>query len=458
MTPTPAHPGEKSSTINVPVALSDCGVTAASGTRWTILTLISVMYLITYMDRTNVSVAASAMAREFSLTKTAVGLIFSAFLWAYALGQIPAGWLADRIGPRKVLLFIVPFWSLMTAMTALATGAASLIGIRFIFGLGEAGAFPAATRAMQLWFPRTERGIAQGVTHSFSRFAIAVTPFVAVSIQLALGWRSVFYIFGAAGLLWSAAFYFLYRNLPEEHKRVNRAELAHIRGCDVHGAPVLPASQRIRSTAPWKMILHSRNMWYIAIGYSCFYYGTYFFITWFPTYLMDYRHLSLQAVGPFASLPLLAGVVGDIVGGWLTDTAYKRTGKLKFSRRIVAAPALLASGLFLIPAAVTIHPWTAVMCLTGSLFFLELVIGPAWAVPMDVGGEYSGTVTGVMNMAGSLAASASPIVFGFLAERGYWIAPFLVTAAVLLSGALVWTFLIDPETSVVESAALASGT
>jgi sugar phosphate permease len=183
-----------------------------------------------------------------------------------------------------------------------------------------------------------------------------------------------------------------------------------------------------------------------------------FFFTWFPTYLMDYRHLSLQAVGTFASLPLLAGVVGDIVGGWLTDAAYKRTGKLKFSRRIVAAPVLLGSGLFLIPAAVTIHAWTAIMCLTGSLFFLELVIGPAWAVPMDVGGEYSGTVTGVMNMAGSLTASASPIVFGFLAERGYWIAPFLVTAAVLLAGALVWTFLIDPEMSVVESAALASGT
>jgi sugar phosphate permease len=279
---------------------------------------------------------------------------------------------------------------------------------------------------------------------------------------LAFGWRSIFYIFAAAGLLWSLAFFLMYRNLPEEHQGVNRSELNFIRGgrSDIgdlgHDAPAgdaLPGvSQRTLAAAPWKRIFRSSNMWYIALGYCCFYYGTYFFITCFPTYLLDYRHLSLQAVGTFASLPLLAGVVGDLAGGSLTDTVYKRTGKLKFARRIVAAPAMLVSGLFLVPAAITTHPWTAVLCLTGSLFFLELVIGPAWAVPMDVGGEFSGTVTGVMNTAGSLAASASPIVFGFLAQRGFWIAPFLVTATVLLAGALLWTFLIDPEKSVVAAA------
>ncbi len=413
------------------------------------------MYLITYMDRTNISIAAPAMAKELGLSKTAVGLVFSAFLWAYSIGQIPAGWLADRCGARKVLLMIVPFWSVMTAMTAAVTGAISLVAVRFVFGLGEAGAFPAATRAMQLWFPKTDRGIAQGVTHGFSRVAIAVTPFVAVSMLLALGWRSIFYIFATAGVLWSLAFFLMYRNLPEEHQRVNQAELHLIRGgppgaTGEGGAVATP--RQTSAAAPWKMIFRSPNMWYIALGYCCFYYGTYFFITWFPTYLIDYRHLSLKAVGTFASLPLLAGVVGDIAGGLLTDRVYKRTGRLKFARRVVAAPAMLVSGLFLIPAAMTTHASTAILCLTGSLFFLELVIGPAWAVPMDVGGEFSGTVTGVMNTAGSLAASASPIVFGFLAERGYWIAPFLVTATVLLAGALMWTFLIDPEKSVVAAA------
>jgi sugar phosphate permease len=432
------------------IAVPESVVSRPTKTRWLVLLLISLMYMITYMDRTGISIAAPAMEREFGLSKTAIGVVFSVFLWAYAIGQIPGGWLADRFGPRLVLLIIVPFWSLMTAMTAVASGLTSLIGIRFVFGLAESGAFPTATRAMQLWFPKAERGIVHGVTHSFSRFAVAIVPFLAVSIMVALGWRWIFYLFGAAGLLWSAAFYLLYQNLPEKHARVNQEELARIRGRDADGE-IKPITLHQQLATPWKTIFRSANMWYIAAGYCCFYYGTYFFMTWFPTYLIDYRHLSLKTVGVWASLPLLAGMVGDIVGGTLTDKVYRRTGKLKFARRIVAAPAMLASGVCLIPAATAHSAWTAILCLTASLFFLELVISPAWAVPMDVGGEYSGTVCGVMNMAGSLAASLSPIIFGALVQRGFWILPFFITAGVLLTGALIWAFLIDAEKLVIDS-------
>jgi len=432
------------------IAVPESVVSRPTKTRWLVLLLISLMYMITYMDRTGISIAAPAMEREFGLSKTAIGVVFSVFLWAYAIGQIPGGWLADRFGPRLVLLIIVPFWSLMTAMTAVASGLTSLIGIRFVFGLAESGAFPTATRAMQLWFPKAERGIVHGVTHSFSRFAVAIVPFLAVSIMVTLGWRWIFYLFGAAGLLWSAAFYLLYQNLPERHARVNQEELARIRGRDVDGE-IKPITLHQQLATPWKTIFRSANMWYIAAGYCCFYYGTYFFMTWFPTYLVDYRHLSLKTVGVWASLPLLAGMVGDIVGGTLTDKVYRRTGKLKFARRIVAAPAMLASGVCLIPAATAHSAWTAILCLTASLFFLELVISPAWAVPMDVGGEYSGTVCGVMNMAGSLAASLSPIVFGALVQRGFWILPFFISAGVLLTGALIWAFLIDAEKLVIDS-------
>jgi len=422
-----------------------------SKTRWLVLLLISLMYMITYMDRTGISIAAPAMSKQFGLSQTELGFVFSAFLWAYAIGQIPGGWCADRFGPRLVLLIIVPFWSLMTALTASAAGFASLLGIRFVFGVAEAGAFPTATRAMQLWFPKEERGIVHGVTHSFSRLAVAIVPFVAVSIMVAFGWRWIFYVFGFAGLLWSLAFYTLYRNLPEQHPKVNRSELVYIRGSNPDGSIKPSIDPRQRPAAPWKTILRSPNMWYIAAGYCCFYYCTYFFVTWFPTYLFEYRHLSLKAVGTWASLPLLAGMVGDIVGGTLTDRVYRKTGKLKFARRIVAAPAMLASGLCLIPAATAHSAWTAILCLTASLFFLELVISPAWAVPMDVGGEYSGTVSGVMNMAGSFAASLSPIIFGALVQRGFWITPFFISAGVLLTGALIWAFLINPERSVVEA-------
>jgi MFS family permease len=199
--------------------------TARSHVRWFVLLLISLMYLITYMDRANISVTASAMAGEFGLSKVEMGLVFSAFAWAYAIGQIPGGWLADRFGPKKVLLSIVSFWSVMTAATAWTSGLISLFSVRFVFGLGEAGAFPTATRAMQLWFPKEERGFIQGVTHCFSRLAVAATPFLAVAIMTAFGWRWVFYSFALLGVVWAIAFAILYHNRPQEHPQVNEAEV-----------------------------------------------------------------------------------------------------------------------------------------------------------------------------------------------------------------------------------------
>jgi sugar phosphate permease len=283
-------------------------VTRKSRVRWFILLLISVMYMITYLDRANISVTAPAMAAEFALSKTETGLIFSAFAWAYALGQIPGGFLADRLGPKRVLLLIVPFWSVMTAATAWASSALTLFGARFVFGLGEAGAFPSATRAMQLWFPKQERGVVQGVTHGFSRLAVAVTPPIAIAIMTALGWRWLFYVFAGMGVGWSVWFAAAYRNRPEEHPRVNAGELAHIR----EGAVASP----MRAAAvPWKAILCAPNMWAIAAAYFCFFYGAYFYLTWFPTYLIEYRHLSLKDVGVLASVPLIAAMIGDLAGG-----------------------------------------------------------------------------------------------------------------------------------------------
>lgn len=428
-------------------AIAPAGASAPrSRVRWFVLLLISLMYMITYMDRANISVTAPSMAREFGLSKTEVGLVFSAFAWAYALGQIPGGWLADRFGPKRVLLSIVSFWSIMTAMTAMASGVFSLFTVRFVFGLGEAGAFPTATRAMQLWFPKQERGLIQGVTHCFSRLAVAVTPIIAVAILSAFGWRAVFYSFALIGAAWAVWFAIVYRNRPQQHPRVNAAELAYIRGASEDAAVHSPDKQAV----PWKRIFTSPNMWYIAAAYFCFFYGSYFYLTWFPTYLLEYRHLSLQSVGILASVPLVTAMIGDIVGGALTDWLFRRTNRLAFSRRIVAAPALLGAAVFLIPAGTTSDAMTAIVCLAASNFFLEMVLGPAWAVPMDVAGPSSGTVTGVMNMTGAIGASISPLVFGMLVQRGSWIAPFFVTAAVLVVGALIWILLIDPERSVVD--------
>jgi sugar phosphate permease len=415
--------------------------------RWYVLVLISLMYMITYMDRSNISIAAPAIAGEFGFSKTQIALLFSAFAWAYAMGQVPGGWLADYFGPKRVLLAIVPYWSLMTAATAWGAGATSFFTIRFAFGLGEAGAFPTASRAMQLWFPKSERGFVQGVTHCFSRLAIAVTPLFAVAIMNAWGWRWIFYVFALLGVIWSVVFLLFYRNRPEDEARVNAQELAYIR--ETSPSAAAGAATQLRSEVPWRSIFSSPNMWFIALAYGCFFYGSYFYVSWFPTYLLEFRHLSLTSVGYLAALPLISAMVGDVAGGLLTDHVLRRTGNLRLARRIVAAPGLLLAALLLIPAGTTDSAMVAILCLTASNFFLELVLGPAWAVPMDVGGTSSGTVTAVMNMVGAVGASISPLVFGLLVERGSWIAPFYVTAAVLASGSLIWIFLIDPEKSVV---------
>ena len=417
--------------------------------RWYILLLISLMYLVAYLDRVNISTAAPEISKEFGFDKVTMGFIFSAFVWAYAIFQVPGGWLGDRFGARNVLTTIVVYWSAMTAATAAATGAFSFIAVRFLFGIGEAGAFPCATRAMQLWYPREERGFVQGITHSASRLGAAIAPMLVVVIMTTLGWRSVFYICGALGLVWSVWWYLSYRNFPEEHALVDRAELAYIRGTDEKGN-VNAANVEMKADVPWGALLRSPNMWAIMAAYFTYVYCLWIFLSWLPSYLVDFRHFTLLKVGVFASLPLFAGVIGDTVGGLATDWLLKKTGNTRLARRSVAITGLLGCAVFIVPAGVTENAYTAVWCLTAAMFFLECTIGPSWAVPMDVGAKHSGTVSGMMNMAGNIGGALSPIVFGYLAQIGNWQAPFIVAACLLVGGCAVWAFWLDPEASVID--------
>jgi sugar phosphate permease len=423
--------------------------------RWYVLFLISLMYLITYLDRVNISTVAPVISKEFGFDKATLGVILSAFSWSYAMFQVPGGWLGDRFGPRRVLAIIVTYWSAMTALTAAAGGAISFFILRFLFGIGEAGAFPVATRAMQLWYPRHERGLVQGVSHSASRAGAAIAPPLVVAIMAGLGWHWVFYICGAIGFVWSLWWYLGYRNLPEEHATISRAELAQIRGTDEQGN-INPPHVEQRLSVPWGTLLRSPNMWAIMCAYFTYVYCLWIFLTWLPSYLVEYRGFTLVKVGILASLPLWAGVVGDTIGGLAVDRILRATGSTRIATRTVAIVGMLGCVVFIVPAALTDSAYTAVWCLTASLFFLECTIGPSWAVPMHVGGRYSGSVSGMMNMAGNIGGALSPIVFGLLAQYGSWQAPFIVAAGLLVLGAGIWAFWLDPEASVLDKAGLPS--
>jgi sugar phosphate permease len=425
----------------------------STGIRHRVLWLTVIVYMITYMDRIAIGHAATDIRREFGFDVVTMGWIFSGFNWSYALFQIPGGWLGDRFGPRRVLTSIVLWWSAFTAATALAWGKGSMFAFRFLFGLGEAGAFPTATRALSHWLPASERGFAQGITHSGARLGAAITPPIAVFLITMLGWRSVFYIFGLMGAVWAAYWFWYYRDRPEQHAAVNEAELAIIREKREAGAPV--SVERV--SVPWGKILSSFNLWLLCAMYFCYAYSIWVYLTWFPTYLQEARGFSLKQMGFWHMVPLIAATIGDTVGGWLSDHLARRTGNLRFARRSVAIAGFVAGALCINPATLTDDRYVCVAFTTAALFFLELTVGVSWAVAMDVGPEFAGSVSGVMNMCGNLGGVLASIAVGYMVKFYNWNAPFLVAGILCLLAAVLF-LRIDPNERIFGEAAAAGKT
>jgi sugar phosphate permease len=338
--------------------------------RHRVLWLTVLAYLITYMDRVVISTAAPSIQAEFDLSKETMGWVLGAFQISYALFQIPGGWLGDRFGPRAALTAVVTWWSVFTAATVLSFNAASLIVCRFLFGMGEAGAFPIATRSLSRWLLPAERGWAQGLTHAGSRLGGAITPVLVVYLIASLGWRGPFVIFAVIGLIWAAFWWVWYRNTPREHKSVNAAEIALIDA----GIGAATVGKR---AVPWRQILRSRQMWLLSAMYFCYGWGIVTFLQWFPTYLNDARGFELKAMGLAASMPLLAGVVGDLAGGWLSDAWLKRSRNLRSARRNVAfAGFVIAAGAVPTPRP---SKWVEKAAqVSFSMFITNEVVRIAW--------------------------------------------------------------------------------
>jgi sugar phosphate permease len=406
-----------------------------SRARHRVLVLVVLLYVITYMDRVSISSAMPVLQRNLGLSIVTVGWIFSSFRWGYALFQIPGGWFGDRIGPRKALTLVVCWWSLFTMFTALTWSAASISVCRFFFGVGEAGAFPIATRSLSRWMPVDERGFAQGLPHAASRIGAALTPALVVVLMMKFGWRMPFFVFGSLGLIWAAVWRSYYRDRPGDHPGVNAAELKLL--------PSAPPPTASSSKVPWRIILTHRTVWMLSLMYFCYGYCIDVYLDWFPKYLYDARGLSLKSMGFYASLPFLAGACGNLTGGWWSDLWARRTGNLKAARRGVAATGFLIATVSMIAATLARNTNTSVLCSCVAVCGLELTVGVSWAIPLDIGGNYAGSIASIMNTFGNLGSAISPALLGYLVRLYGWNLPFLICSG-LCAAALVICFNIDP--------------
>jgi MFS family permease len=398
-----------------------------------VLAMLCAMYFITYVDRVNIGTAASEIQKELSLTNTQLGLVFSAFAYPYLLFQIIGGWVGDHFGPRKTLFWCGMIWAAATITTGFVTGIVSLFLARVALGFGEGATFPTATRAMQYWTPSDKRGFAQGLTHAFARLGNAVTPPLIALLITWVTWRGSFIALGFVSLVWGIAWAWYFRNEPREHAGMTEAELASL--------PPRPTGPRPR--VPWLPLL--RRMWPVTLTYFCYGWSLWLYLNWLPLFFKNNFGLNIKNSALFASGVFFAGVVGDSMGGILSDRILKRTGSIRFARLSVIVTGFAGALASLLPI-LFIHGITVVaLCLSAGFFFAELVIGPIWSVPMDIAPKYSGTASGIMNTGSALAAIVSPLVAGFVIDAtGNWYLPFLMSMGLLILGGFS-AFMMHPE-------------
>jgi MFS transporter, ACS family, glucarate transporter len=402
--------------------------------------------VVTYLDRVCISSAASFIRQDLHLTVWQMGLVFSAFTLAYAIFEVPSGWLGDVFGARSVLTRIVGWWSAFTVLTATAGGFRSLLVIRFLFGAGEAGAFPNISRAFSRWLPTSERGKANGVLFLGSRLGGALAPPLTALLIRHWGWRASFLTYGMLGVIWAVAWYRWFRDDPAKHPGVSPAELTQIQ----RDVVATPAREHARAV-PWRCILFHRNILLICGMYFSFGYGLYFYFTWLPTYLTDALGFSSLASGFLAALPFLFAGAADIFGGWLTDWLARHFG-LRPARSFLGFAAFGGSALLLLASVATSSRSVKVTLIALALGSADLALSACWAVCLDVGSEYAGVVTGCMNTFGNLGGFAGPVVAGYVVSRwNSWSLPFLISAALYASGAVLW-LAIDPGKRIVQAA------
>jgi MFS family permease len=399
--------------------------------RHGVLGMLSLLSMITYLDRICISVAGPRTQKDLHIGPEAWGWAISAFTLAYALFEIPSGMLGDRFGPRRMLTRIVLWWSAFTTLTGTARSLPMLMATRFAFGIGEAGAYPNSSVAISRWFPQTERARAHGVVWMASRVGGALAPLIIVPIEIHFGWRAVFWCFGALGLIWGIAWFVWFRDYPSEKPQVTKEELKEIRA----------GQSRHHALMPWRIAIRSTNLWTILLMYHTYCWGANFYMAWLHTYLQKGRGFTEREMGVLSVFPLVLGACANGLGGFLSDFIVRKYG-LRWGRRCVGAVGLAFSGCFLLLVSMTENRLAAVVFLAFGYGSMDLMLATSWAICLDVGRAYAGALTGAMNMAGQLGSFLSAIVVGYLVQHFHsYNAPLRVLGPMALISAMIFLFI-----------------
>lgn len=408
---------------------------APTRTRYGVIAFAIALAVIQYIDRICISKAAPKIQAALKFDDISMGYVFGAFTLAYALFEIPTGYLGDRFGARKTLIRVCLWWSFFTAATGWAWNFASMMVTRFLFGIGEAGCFPNITKAFSTWLRPSEKVRAQSILWLAARWGGAMTPLLVVLVLKFLDWRKAFALFGSLGLLWAAFFYRWFRDNPRDHPGVNQAERA-----------LLAPNEKLVSTheaVPWRKFSSSGVAWLLWVQYFCLSYSWYFYITWLPKYMKAERGLDLASGALLAGLPLFCGGFGSLFAGFFVGVLARWTGSVLRARRILARVGFYAAAILLVASYHTHNHVLAMMIMGLAGFFNDMVMPGAWGACMDVGGRFAGTFSGSMNMMGNLGGAVGNVVVGYILVETYqcWGVNFYVSAAIYLLGGLCWLYI-----------------
>jgi MFS family permease len=393
-----------------------------------ILAMLVILGMVTFLDRINISVAGSSIMHDLGLSPSEWGYVQSAFILSYGLLQIPVGALGDSFGHRKILAIIVLWWSAFTAFTGMAGGLATLIMIRFLFGIGEAGSSPCSTGVISRWFEKGEVGKAQGYVWAASRMGGALTPFVVIPVMMWVGWRAAFYLLGALGVIWALVWYWYYRD-PSQSSRTNASQSTSIN---------------------WRLLLCNKQFWLICAMYFFYAFGSWFFFSWFPTFMELGRGFEKSELTYAVAVPFIMSMIGNIAGGHLTDKLTKRYG-VKIGRKALGSTSLSISAVSMFLAAFIPGKMAVFVFLSLCFGIFDLMLPSAWALCIDLGKRHAGTLSGAMNTAGNIGGFCCGILFGELVQQsGNYNLPLYMIAVMLIVSAVLFVF-INPEKPIVET-------